>query len=756
MLLPISWLKQFLPTLPTPKKLAEVVTMHGLDVESILQHHNQFEKVVVGEIIGIKSHPNADKLRLVDVVVRPGARPQEIVCGAPNIAVGQKVPVALLGAKLPNGLTIEARKIRGIESHGMICAEDELGLEKNHSGVMILDPQVKVGTPFAQVIGSDDVVLDLTTPANRADLMAIRGLAWEIGAMIGKTPKFVPAKLREGKPLASSSITVSVADSKLVPVYSLRVIRGATVGPSPADMQKYLRAVGMRSINNVVDTTNFMMWIYGQPLHAFDAAKVRGPITVRLATSEEHLITLDGKDRKLDPSMLIIADTAGPIALAGVMGGRDTEVTEATKDILLESAIFDPVSIRKTSRHLGLVSEASKRFEKGLWPSLPEQASAAAAQLMTDLAGGMVEQGSVTIDVPTAKHSAISFDPVYVTERLGMKVSAAKVKTTLTKLGFVVSGGKTWSVSVPEWRPDVSLPEDLVDEVGRMIGYEKLPKQMPSDEVVIKEISQPIRFKEEVKNILVDMGLTEIISHAFYSEGKGKIVKGEHFIIENPLDVTQHLLRKSLRPQMFDVLDQQAKAGKDAKVFELGRIFDPKLPGSIEKQQPWKLAMGVCNKDKSSVDSYVRQLQEILKTKVSPEGQIHSLTPTRGRDIFVVEFDVATLRNDAQIKFGHWNPHRHISKNAQYRQQSKYPAVTRDIAFWWPHDEKTIGKAISGLGIDVLREFTIKDRFTKDGRTSFAVSFVYQSPDRTLTKVEVDELEGKMKTELMKLGATIR
>lgn len=755
MLLPISWLKTYLPKPPPTQKLVEVLMIHGLDVEDVMVG-NTFEHVVVGEIVAIKPHPNADKLRLAYVIIEPNGQSLEIVCGAPNIEVGQKVPVALIGAKLPNGITIESRAIRGITSNGMICAEDELGLGKSHAGIMVLDAALKVGTPFGQVVEAEEVI-DLAIPANRADLMGMRGLAWEIGAMLDQQVKFPTVKLKAGKDSAEKSITLEIVDSKLCSVLTARVIRGVTMKPTPALIVNRLRASGMRSVNIIVDITNYIMLEYGQPLHAYDAAKVNGQtLIVRKAKNGEQLKTLDGKTRTLIPEMLVIADAERVIGLAGVMGGEETEVTDGTTDIILEAAIFDPVSIRKTSRQLGLMSEASKRFEKGLWSSLPEQASAAAAAMIVELCGGTIEEGMARVGQEKKEITTISLDPKYISERLGMTITPAKSKTILSTLGFNVKGtAKEWKVSVPEWRIDVTLPEDIVDEVGRMVGYEKLPKSMPNGESTNKELPSMIRFKEEVKNILIDMGLTEVISHAFYGEVNAQMIKGKHFEVANPLDETQHKLRKSILPEIVEVLERQADTGRDAMIFELGNVFNPELPGSIEKQQESKLVLGVAQKGESIIESLVVALQQRLKTTVQP----HTSTPlpiVRGRRIDVREFDVKALMTGSKIVFGPWDPKQHVAKNVQYKEPSKYPAVTRDIAFWWSKDEKVIVETIQELGINVLQEFEIKDRFSKDGKTSYALSFIYQSHDRTLTKAEVDKLEQKIKDALVKLGGTIR
>ncbi len=747
MKLPLSWLKEFIPNLPPVSKLVDQLMMHGLEVEQILDQRQQFEHVVVGEVIAVRPHPNADKLQLVDVRVVPAAKPLEIVCGGPNVAVGQKVAVAKIGAKLPNGLTIEPRAIRGVKSNGMICAEDELGLGKNHAGILVLDPKLKVGTPFAKALGFDDPVLDLAIPANRSDLMAVRGLAWEIGAILGKSAKLTRMKLKETTRPASKSVSVAITVPKLCPLYTARVICGLTVKPSPAWLQNRLRQAGMRPINAVVDATNYVMLEFGQPLHAFDATKVQsGKITVRAARVGEKLTPLDGQSRALDPSLLVIADPRGPLALAGVMGGQDSEVSDRTTDIILEAAIFDPVSIRQTSRKLGLVSEASKRFEKGLWPSLPQRASPAAAAMIVELCGGTVEQGSVKAGKSVTRPMVITLKPAYIIERLGTKVSMAKSKAVLTRLGFVVKGtAKTWKVSVPEWRPDVAISDDVVDEVGRLVGYQGLPSSMPPLHHPPGPLPKLLGWKDTLRQILVGTGFTEVITHSYYGEREKSVVKGEHVEVANPLDGSQQYLRRSLVPSISKVLEAAVDAGRDARVFEISRIFTP--PGDkLEASQPWKLAIGLAVKPGAGyvaghlLSQYQSELVNALGLDFSPVSA--GVSSTKGRTMEWVELDVSEMLRSLHEK--------------KVLVASKFPPVTRDISFWWPHDEGKILPTIESLKLPLLQRFSIKDKFTKDGKLSYALSFVYQSPDRTLTKAEVDKLEQKIKDVLMKQGATIR
>lgn len=751
MLLPLSWLKEFLPTLPSTERLAEVLAMHGLEVESIIDRRKSFDRVVVGTIVGIKPHPNADKLQLADVVVTPNGKPIAIVCGAPNIAVGQKVPVAMLGAKLSNGLTIERRPIRGVESNGMLCAEDELGLGTNHAGILILDPATKVGAPFSKAMGFDDVVFDLAIPANRSDLMSVRGLAREIAAMLGKTAK-IPAARKLKIAVAKKKVSVSVQSKKLCPIYTGQVIRGVSVKPSPVWLQNRLRQAGMRPINAIVDATNYVMLEYGQPLHAFDAANVAGgKIIVRGAKAGESLKTLDEKVRKLNPEMLVIADPQGPIALAGVMGGEASEVAKNTTNVVLESAIFDPVSIRRTSRKLGLISEASKRFEKGLPKSLPAEASQAATALIIALCGGVAEGKLVSVGTEKKKSQIIRFNPAYVSERLGMKVPAAKVRAILNPLGYKITGGKTWKVAVPDWRLDVTLPEDLVDEAGRMVGYEHLPSVMPITASIPRPLMRIPGLKQKISNTLIGLGFTEIISHAYYSDQWANKFggPGKHFQVANPLDKTQQYLRRSSVPQVDEVLFRTVDAGKDARVFEVGRIFLPENGKVLDDQQPWSLSLGIAFVPPKGY-AVGRKLRGYLEELFHAFG-------IRARENIIVQHETVKGRT---VEWWSIDDIDNLGDDSsrRYNETSKFPAVTRDISFWFPESQPygNLESKILQTGKPLLSKMTLDDVFIQDKKRSLKIRLTFQSPDRTLTKDEVDGVMAKIAKTIIELGGQIR
>jgi phenylalanyl-tRNA synthetase beta chain len=755
MKVPLSWLKEYTAINLPPVKLADKLIMHGLEIDGIVDRAHEFDQVVIGQVLSVKPHPNADKLRLVSVILSKGGKPQEIVCGAPNVAAGQKVAVALVGAKLPNGMVIESRAIRGVTSQGMICAEDELGLGKNHAGIMVFDQQLAVGLPLAKALGMDEVALEIDIPANRPDLWSIMGLSREIAAVLGVKWHEPRRPVTAGLTSKRRPIAVRVSSVKLSPVYTARIIRGVKIGESPIKMQNYLRAAGVRPINAVVDVTNYVMLEYGQPLHAFDAAKVTDGLAVRPAKAGESLVTLDGQTRKLDPTMLVIADAAGPVALAGVMGGANSEISAGTTDIILESAIFNPVSIRRTSRRLGLVSEASKRFEKGLPVTLPEVASRRAAQLIVELCGGKIEPGVTVVGKIAAKPTSVNIAPSYISGLLGMTVSPVKAKQALVKLGFKVTGtAKKWKITVPAWRLDVTLPEDIVDEVGRMLGYEGLPTKLPVINNIPDALPDMMILKDKVRDALTKLGCTEAITYAFYSQMWAAKNTGEHFEVDNPLDKTQQFLRKSLAQQTNTILQREVDMGNDAKVFQIGRVFDPNIAGPVESQQPWRLCLGLTFKPSAGYvgGAKVLGLVDALLAAVGVSGRGNlrlAQASEKGRQIELCEMDLADLNT------------RRVTSGKKYQVVSNHPKVQRDVSAFLP----------TGLGFEKimqqLKELAVQnnilqlpltkaDWFKKDGRNSITLHFTYQAPDRTLTKNEVDAVEKRVKEALVRMGANLR
>ncbi len=751
---PLSWLREFVDIKLSAEKLAERLTMAGIEVEEIINRAKDYQQVVVGEVAEVRSHPNADKLKLASVVVKKEVKPLEIVCGASNIAVGQKVAVALLGAKLPNGLTVEPRKIRGLASPGMVCAEDELGLGSEHRGILVLDPTLKVGTPLASALGLDETVFKLAIPANRSDLFSIRGLAFEIAALTGAKFRSTRPKLPESTAPASRSISLSVDNAVLCPVYIARLIRGVHLQPSPAWLQGRLRAAGLRPVNAVVDATNAVMVEYGQPLHAFDARFVhQGRLSVRPARAGERLHGLDGKERALDSSMLVIADSRGPLAVAGVIGGEHSSVNADTTEIILESAIFQAASVRKTSRRLGWVTEASSRFEKGLPRGIQDEASRAAASLIVQLCGGRVEKGSLVAGVTTHRPTVIGLPPKLFSQLLGRSVAPATARKLLTRLGYTIRGTSQWKVTVPGWRLDVSLPEEVVDDVGRLLGYNDLPDPPLQIPFIPQPLPQLVKLKDDIRDRLAGFGFTEIISHAFYSAQSAEQVGGKHFQVANPLDQTQQQLRRSIVPQLLDVLRRRADTGNDAKVFEIGRVFLPSADTPIEQVQPWKLCLGLVFKPSAG---YVhgRKLTGVLDGLfealgvlgiVSGNALVHVNTSGfKGRVAEWCELDIATMRdNFAPFAF---------------KPSPKFPAAYRDVSFWVPASLpfQRIYDGLVEAGKPLLESAELFDVFDQSGRRSYAFHLTFRLTDRTLTDNEISAKMKVISEALKRLGAEIR
>lgn len=748
MMIPISWLREYVKISASPDKIAEALTDAGIEIEAIIDRRRDFDGVVVGEVIEVKPHPNADKLRLAYVRVKPQGEPQEIVCGASNIAVGQKVPVALLGAKLPNGLTIEARKIRGIESNGMVCALDELGLGTDHRGIMVLDPGLPVGRPFAEAMGFDEITLDAAVPSNRSDLYSMRGMAREVAAVLKISWKDRPVKTPAAM-APSNRVSVKISDPKLCGYYSARIIRGVTVKPSPDWLQRRLRAAGMRPINVVVDATNYIMLAYGQPLHAFDMNQVSGAITVRPARPGEILTTLDGVKRKLETSMLVIADANGPVALAGVMGGANSEISATTTDIILESAAFDPVSVRRTAWKLGLQSEASRRFEKGLPAGLADEASLAAAALMTELCGGQVERTPSTAGRSVGLPVNIAIDPMIFGQVIGKPVPPTAAKSALKKLGFKVAGtAKRWKVAVPSWRLDVKLPEDLVEEVGRMIGYGDLPDELPMMNVVPHPIPELVELKDRLRDLLVGFGFTETLSHAFYGPTSVRSLPSVHHVeIANPLDAAQQYLRKSIIPQLDRTLELSADRGEDARVFEIGRVF-LSTTSPIERQQPWKLALGVATKASSgyvrgrTIKGVVEALCEALGVPSMPVDV--TLREVKGRTLEICELDVAALRDKRQRR--------------SFKLMPEFPSAVRDVAVWVAAGQTydDLSKAIVQAGGELLESVELFDVFDRGERRSLAFRLTFRAANLTLTEAQISATMTAITEALRRLGAELR
>lgn len=768
--LSLNWLKEFVTYKQSPEQVAEIFTLGGFEVEQTIEHGSGFDKVVVGQIKTIVSHAEADKLSVCKVDI---GRKQllSIVCGARNIKPGQHVPVALVGAVLPSGLKIERRRLRGVDSEGMLCAEDELELGEDHTGIMILDKSMRVGAKFSQAIKLDDTVLDISVAPNRADGFSALGLAREFAALSGQ-------KLTQKKVTVSKSakfdvkklLSVSVRDYDLCPKYVARVVRNVRVGPSPMWLQSRLRVCGVKPINCIVDITNYVMLEYGQPLHAFDLANVGGKrVIVRKAGKDTQFETLDGEQRKLPSDALVIADAQKPIAIAGVMGGKNSEITKQTKDVVIESAIFKPISIRKTRQKLGVVTEASTRFEKGIWWDLPEQAADRAAQLMHELAKGEVAKGTIIASKENIKKpTIISLEVDFISKLVGKTFTEADITKKLTQLYFHIAKKKkgVLAVTVPSWRQDVTIPADLVEEVGRMFGWNKLKSSPVYGALQPVSLSPEKYWERIIKDTLVSLGMHEMLNYSFYGERLieqfGLKVK-DHYKVTNPLNPDQQYLRVTLLLQLYENILKNSQERDSVSVFEVGNVFI--RSGSTIPQEKMRVAGMLYQRkglgNEASLLSQMKAKLGVLFRKLNIDSTAVQFEPAgsgsssgsisiNGKAVgcygLLVKGNYKLDQAPAWFGFTILKLIQYAVPMRQYKAVGMYPAVERDNTFRTPvdisyHDLVETIRSIDMLiisvhGLDLFNE--------KGGVPSATIRVTYQSPERTLTSEEVDEIEQKV------------
>lgn len=762
---PLSWLKEFVSISLPPAKLAERLTLSGTEVEDIVMATPFDEHFLVGKVRSVRPHPNADKLRLVDVDL--GRQQKEIVCGAPNVAAGQTVAVVLVGGTLPSGIKIEARPIRGIVSEGMICAADELGRGSSHDGILELPAKWAAGTPLADVFPGDETVFNIALTPQRSDLFSLLGLAREIAALTHGKLRAIPSPRFAADRQALSAVKVRIEAPKLCPRYAIRKITGVTVKPSPLWMQKRLMAAGIRPINTVVDVTNYVMMELGQPLHAFDANQLNdGQILVRHAKAGESLTTLDGVQRRLTADMLVIADAHKPIAIAGVMGGANSGIREQTTDIILEAAIFDPISVRKTSSALHLRSDAAQRFEKGVDTAMLIPALDRAAALIAEHAEGRVVSGMVDLgkSVPPIR---VATSLGFISERLGVQVTAVQVRKILQALGLgpkIV--GQKITVTVPSWRHDIAIPEDVVDEVGRMIGFGTMPHTLPEATAAPRPAPSMYTAEAKVRETLPRAGWLETLSYPFYGAGLmsewGLPVDG-HVRLANALSPEQEYLRQSLLPQLFAALKKNRQVTTEAALFEIGHVF--LLPWSKDGLPREESHLAVVTMTNDNATNAYRQVKGAAEFVLQRFGITDATWKREGDTVQVmigaITCGTAVVHDHEKYRLAGIELSLPALLRAErptdFRPISAYPAVERDIAAWVPQGfsfQKFAADVRHDLGL--VTNIDVFDIFTRDGRASMAFRLHFQPPDRTLTKEEIDSQMERISAILQSAGATIR
>jgi phenylalanyl-tRNA synthetase beta chain len=760
MKVPVSWLRDYVPIDVPIEQVADRLVISSCEVDAIetvgvTDVDGNLGLFRVGRVLEADKHPNADRLQLCQVDVGEGDA-RQIVCGAWNFGAGATVAVALPGAVLPNGLRLERREVRGELSDGMILAEDEVALGTDHTGIMLLPNGIEPGTPLADVLPLTDKVLELETGHNRPDLLAVYGIAREVAALLDVELSPLPGE--DPPSAADEPLDIAIEDFEACPRYIGRLFRDASIGPSPLWLKARLLAAGMRPISNVVDVTNYVMLALGNPLHAFDYAKLAGPsIVVRRARQGEKLRTLDGVDRELEPYDLMIADAERSVALAGIMGGEETEISDTTTEILLEAANFDAYTIFRSSERLRLRTEGSNRWEKGVDPYLADQAAKLATQLIIELTGARwVGQADVQRGLP--EPPVITFRPERTDAVVGIETPVEQQYAILRRLGFTVDDGR---VRAPTWRnPDVTREIDVVEEVARF-RLDDVPSRLPVRQAMFGRLSRLQRVRRRLEDALVGFGYAEAYTWSLLPLGAslGSVP------LQEPLSSEQALLRTSLADGLLASARRNVDAGNpDIALFELAHVYLPsgeKLP-----EERWHVG-GIAEGGFAHAKGTVEGLYETLG--ITPAFRPADDLPVPGRGARTEEGWVAVVR-DPELP-GAWGAFEldvdGLAARAPdlvvYEDVITYPPVRRDLAFTVP-EEVTAGDLVAAAQAAAgpeLREMRAFDVYRGDqvgpGKKSIAFSVAFQSPERTLTDEDAAELRDRIVKALeSSFGAQLR
>lgn len=799
----IKWLKDYIDFTETPEQLADKLTMAGIPVENVVDPGEGLEKVVTGRIEKLEPHQNSDHLQICTMNVGL-AENIIIVTGAQNVAEGQVVPVAMVGAHLPNGMKISKGKLRGVASNGMLCSAQELKLdleklpEEQKTGIFILPSDTPVGIPAKDVLGLNDVVLEFELTANRADCFSVFGLVREIAAITGNKPHFPEIKVNEDDNTKLNDIfSVEIADPDLCSRFSTRMLKNVKIGPSPEWMQQRLEGAGIRSINNVVDVTNFVMIELGHPMHAYDYDKITGKkLIARRAIEGEELHTLDDTSRKAKGEMLVIADSEKAAGLAGIMGGFETEITDTTTTVVLESADFYGPCIRRTARACGLSSEASGRFERGVDSETTIKALDRAAQLLQEMGACTVCEGIVDVYPNPKQANYVTFTPEQINNHLGTNIAKDVMLNIITSVGFDVTKDENEeiTVKVPSWRNDVTCMADISEEIARLHGFDKIKSTLPNGVSMQGTQSAKQTFIDKVKASLSSQGLYETISFALTNEetfNKLNIPQDSPLRkavpIMNPLSDEYPLVRTTLLSSIFDNLARNlARKNDDVALFEVGSVFFPKaLPVTELPDEVVKIAGAITgrrnaqgwNQTNDMVDFYDAKgiIEELLAnlrvTRYTVEAGTHyAMHPgktalfKKGRDVIAT---VGEVHPAVLSAYGITKPvyifeldattvMKYMAKDLKYKALPKYPATSRDLAMLVDVDVNAadIEKAMTKAAGQNLTQITLFDVYTgkqvEEGKKSLAFSLTFQSNDKTLTDAEIDPAIEKIVAKLQK------
>jgi phenylalanyl-tRNA synthetase beta chain len=791
----LNWLRQYVAFDWSVTETVERLTMLGLEVERVDRLGGEFDGIVVAQVLTREKHPNADKLSVCRV--NDGTGERQIVCGAQNFQAGDKVPLILPGASLPpkagdqEPFTIKVGKIRGVESHGMMCSPQELGLPDQVDGLLLLRSDAKVGQPFAEYLGraSGDVLFDLEVTPNRPDLNSVIGIAREISALTGNPLRLPAIDLPVASGKAADLVAVRLDDAANCPRYTARVIKGVKVGPSPDWLKGLLEKIGIRSISNIVDVTNYVMVEVGQPLHAFDyhlVAKGRNgqpTIVVRRAAAGEKFKTLDKQERTLTDEMLLIADEQRGIALAGVMGGANTEITDQTVDVLIESAYFHPTNIRRTSKQLGLRSESSYRFERGADVNICDWASRRAAQLILETAGGQLAEGVVDVQPKAREAKSIVLRYARTEALLGLKIPHAEQVTLLAKLGFEASGqtNDSCAFTVPSWRVDLKREVDLIEEIERLHGLAQTPATPPRGAIGTNVFDALYDQISEVRRILTGLGLNEAQGQTLVSRGECRGARDEEIVaLANPLSSDMDVLRPSLLPGLLHSLRHNVtRKNYDVALFEIGRVF---LNNNAVTKEERRVAFAITGqrarnfwsgpeRDAKCDLAEAKGLVEELLDQFGVRGVVftaraaatplflESATITLGGKLFLGEIGLVStllakhydLRDAvllAELNLDQLMARRNASKS--FKPLPQFPSSRRDVAMLVPesvtHDAvlQTVRQA-KAPNLEAIELFDVfRGTNVPEGQKSLAYAFTYRGTDKTLTDADVNAAHAKV------------
>ena len=784
MKIPYGWVREFVALKLSAQDAADRLVNAGVEVASVTPiAPADLRGVLVGEIEAIERELGESRgHRLLLCRVRAGSQRFSVVCGAPNARPGVRAAFAPPGATLPGLGAVAARKLHGVESQGILCSERELGLGDEHeAGLMVVGGDARVGADLVEQLGLDDQVLEIEITPNRPDCLSVLGVARELAALTGVLLRPPRTALRESGPRARELAKVEVKAPDLCRRYTVRVIDGLRVAASPAWMRSRLRAAGLRPISNVVDITNYVLWELGHPLHAFDAATVTdATIVVRRAHAGERFVTLDGQTRMLDGSMLVIADPARAIGLAGVMGGQNTEVSDGTTRVLLESAYFDPACTRRTSRTLGLKTDAAYRFERGADIEGLVDAGARAAQLMAELAGGTVARGMIDVYPRKRRPVRVRLRMARIERLLGIAPPPAHARRILSALGLGVRAqGRDLQVDVPSFRRDLTMEDDLVEEVIRVWGYDRLPTTFSRGDVVLARDSETGRQERLVRAVLVGAGLTECVTYAFSDPARaGELGASAPLKLLNPLSQDASALRAHPLEGLLGVIARNLRMQqRGVRVFEIGRTYEPSMTGDTSTAEPrWAtIALAGARTDDAwhtsaaTVDVYdAKGLAELLvaafglRATTRPGGRLSGFEPDSHATLEVggavvgefgevaaavrAAFGIAIPVFAAALSLDGGVP---LAPHAiRYQALPRYPSIERDMAFVLTNPATTaaeVADAIREHAGPLLRDIAVFDVFRlPEGGRSVAYRLTFQADDRTLTDEEINTVHARV------------